>query len=227
MIEGVELSWKPKTELNSDAWFRSYAPLKSRFWTIFCGHCRAILTSLESGAIADVTSTKVYTLRSQCSLSDFAVNFSITLHAIPFHGKENTTAKERLREWIAFVKQKRAKWEASTASCLCSKHFKPEDYLRRFNWSEFLISLKLISVCSRSPWNAYMTQAKWNSGWPEIHFGFSGRFEFSGRPEIFMWAETFFVSGRIEISKQVWMTFLAFLWQSKNQDLFQIQMKQW
>ena len=42
-------------------------------------------------------------------------------------------------------------------------------------------------------------QAKWNSGRPEFHFAFSGRSEFSGRPEIFMWAETFFVSGRNEI----------------------------
>ena len=34
------------------------------------------------------------------------------------------------------MKQKRAKWEPSSTSALCSQHFKPEDYVRRFNFIE-------------------------------------------------------------------------------------------
>ena len=60
MIEAVELSRNPKTELNSDACFRSYDPPRSRFWSIFCGHFRAFLADLGSGSRAHVTSSQEY-----------------------------------------------------------------------------------------------------------------------------------------------------------------------
>ncbi len=95
---------------------------------------------------------------------------------------------------------------------------KKEDSKTPLTWansdrSEFQIGLKLVSVCGLSPWSAHMKQAKWNSGRPEFRFGFSGRSEFSGRPEIFMWAETFFISGRNEFSKQQWMALWDGYWQ--------------
>ena len=60
------------------------------------------------------------------------------LHAIPYLSNNNPTAKKRRRQWINFVKQKWARWEPSTTSTLCSKHFKPEDYVRRYNFLEEL-----------------------------------------------------------------------------------------
>ena len=60
----------------------------------------------------------------------------IVLHAIPFYGDERPVAKKRRKQWVDFVKQKRAKWEATATSRLCSKHFKAEDFMRRFNYLE-------------------------------------------------------------------------------------------
>ncbi len=60
------------------------------------------------------------------------VKQGIVLHAIPFYGSENPIAKKRRRQWINFVKSKRAHWEPTSASKICSAHFKPEDYMRRF-----------------------------------------------------------------------------------------------
>ncbi len=62
----------------------------------------------------------------------------IVLHAIPYRNDDNPTAKKRRRQWVKFVKQKRARWEPSATSTLCSKHFKPEDYVRRYNFLEEL-----------------------------------------------------------------------------------------
>ena len=60
----------------------------------------------------------------------------IVLHAIPFFNNDNPTAKKRRRQWVNFVKQKRARWEPSATSTVCSKHFKPDDYVRRYNFLE-------------------------------------------------------------------------------------------
>ena len=66
MIDADELSQNPKTELNPDAWFQSYAPPKLRFWTISCGHFRAFLANLGSGSRAHVTSSQEHYLFFLC-----------------------------------------------------------------------------------------------------------------------------------------------------------------
>lgn len=55
----------------------------------------------------------------------------IVLHKIPFWRDERPEAKTR-RRWIAFITQKRARWEPEEGSSVCSKHFNPEDFLRLF-----------------------------------------------------------------------------------------------
>lgn len=52
----------------------------------------------------------------------------ISLHTIPYFGDTRPEAVKRRRKWVAFVKQKCAKWEPSATSVICSKHFKPEDF---------------------------------------------------------------------------------------------------
>ncbi|XP_015774492.1 PREDICTED: THAP domain-containing protein 5-like [Acropora digitifera] len=57
----------------------------------------------------------------------------ISLHVIPFFEDERPEAKRRRKKWVDFVKQKRAKWQPSKHSVICSVHFKPEDFERRFD----------------------------------------------------------------------------------------------
>ena len=57
----------------------------------------------------------------------------ISLHVIPFFEDERPEAKRRRKKWVDFVKQKRAKWQPSKYSVICSVHFKPEDFERRFD----------------------------------------------------------------------------------------------
>ena len=52
----------------------------------------------------------------------------ISLRTIPYFGDNRPGAVKKRRKWVAFVKQKRAKWEPSATSVICSKHFKPEDF---------------------------------------------------------------------------------------------------
>ena len=54
----------------------------------------------------------------------------IGLHTIPFYGDERPEAKKRRKRWIDFVRLKRAQWEPSKNSVICSKHFKPNDFVR-------------------------------------------------------------------------------------------------
>ena len=56
----------------------------------------------------------------------------IALHSIPYFGDDRPQAKKRRKKWVDFVKQKRAKWEPSKNSAICSVHFKPEDFQRLF-----------------------------------------------------------------------------------------------
>ena len=60
------------------------------------------------------------------------VKKGIGLHRIPFAGDERPEARKRWKRWVAFVKSKRAKWEPTTSSCVCSAHFKGEDFERLF-----------------------------------------------------------------------------------------------
>ena len=60
----------------------------------------------------------------------------ISLHVIPFFEDDRPEAKRRRKKWVDFVKQKRAKWKPSKRSVICSVHFKPEDFGRRFALGE-------------------------------------------------------------------------------------------
>ena len=60
----------------------------------------------------------------------------IALHTIPFYGDDRPQAKKRRKRWVDFVKAKRAKWEPSKSSVICSKHFKPDDFTRRLDVQE-------------------------------------------------------------------------------------------
>ena len=56
----------------------------------------------------------------------------ISLHNIPFFNDDRPEAKKRRKVWVDFVKAKRL-FEPSKSSTLCSDHFKPEDFERRFH----------------------------------------------------------------------------------------------
>ena len=56
----------------------------------------------------------------------------ILLHPIPFYGKSESEKQKRRKKWVDFVKSKRAHWEPSEHSAVCSEHFKEEDYTNRF-----------------------------------------------------------------------------------------------
>ena len=58
----------------------------------------------------------------------------IALHTIPFYNDDRPEARKRRKKWVNFVKCKRAKWEPTKTSAICSKHFKPEDFKRRFSF---------------------------------------------------------------------------------------------
>ena len=57
----------------------------------------------------------------------------IALHTIPFHRYERPMAKKRRKRWVDFIKTKRAKWEPSKTSAICSAHFLPGDFQRLFS----------------------------------------------------------------------------------------------
>lgn len=54
----------------------------------------------------------------------------IALHKIPYDKDFRPEAIERRQRWLDFIKRKRAKWEPSSTSCVCSNHFKPDDFVR-------------------------------------------------------------------------------------------------
>jgi len=57
---------------------------------------------------------------------------SISLHVIPFFEDNRPEAKRRRKKWVDFINQKRAKWQPSKRSVICSVHFKPEDFEQKF-----------------------------------------------------------------------------------------------
>ena len=57
----------------------------------------------------------------------------IILHKIPYEGDSRPEAIKRRKRWVDFVKRKRAKWEPSSTSCICSKHFEPDAFVRKVN----------------------------------------------------------------------------------------------
>ena len=56
----------------------------------------------------------------------------IGLHTIPFYGDKDPQAKKRRKKWIDFVRLKRAQWQPSKNSVICSKHFKADDFVRNY-----------------------------------------------------------------------------------------------
>ena len=63
------------------------------------------------------------------------VQDGIVLHTIPFYGDDRPESKKRRKRWVDFVRLKRAKWEPSKTSVVCSKHFKADDFVRRLDVS--------------------------------------------------------------------------------------------
>ena len=56
----------------------------------------------------------------------------IGLHRIPFFHDPREESIKRRRKWVNFVQQRRAKWEPTKHSKICSLHFKREDFTRMF-----------------------------------------------------------------------------------------------
>ena len=56
----------------------------------------------------------------------------IGLHRIPFFGDPREEGIKRRQKWVNFVQQRRAKWEPTKHSKICSLHFKREDFTRMF-----------------------------------------------------------------------------------------------
>ena len=54
----------------------------------------------------------------------------ISIHRIPYWNDDNPTARHRRKLWVDFVRTRRANFEPSQYSVVCSVHFKPEDFER-------------------------------------------------------------------------------------------------
>ena len=52
----------------------------------------------------------------------------ISLHPIPFEGADEPEKRKRRKKWVDFIKSKRAHWEPTKYSTVCSKHFRDDDY---------------------------------------------------------------------------------------------------
>ena len=57
----------------------------------------------------------------------------ILLHKIPYDQDLRPEAIRRQKRWVDFVKRKRANWEPTNSSCMCSKHFAPDAFERMLN----------------------------------------------------------------------------------------------
>lgn len=55
-------------------------------------------------------------------------NKAISFHFISFAGDERPEAKVRCKQWIDFVRLKRANWDPTPNSSVCSAHFAKEDF---------------------------------------------------------------------------------------------------
>ena len=77
------------------------------------------------------------------------VQKGLILHAIPFLDDERPEARKRRKKWVDFVKQKRAKWEPTRNSSICSKHFTEEDYVRHFTFVDELTEKPIVPRLKR------------------------------------------------------------------------------
>jgi len=64
-----------------------------------------------------------------CS-NERSLDEGISLYILPFYSDDRPEAKKRRKKWVDFVRLKRAKWQPSQSSVLCSEHFKREDFVR-------------------------------------------------------------------------------------------------
>ena len=53
----------------------------------------------------------------------------IFVHTIPFYGDYRPEVMKQRKKWIDFVRTKRANFEPTKHSVVCSEHFKPDDYM--------------------------------------------------------------------------------------------------
>lgn len=60
------------------------------------------------------------------------VEEGIAHHVIPFYNDSREEAVKRRKKWIDFVVQRRAKWNPSKWSVICSNHFTADDYMYRY-----------------------------------------------------------------------------------------------
>ena len=92
--------------------------------------------SLFTCYIWKVRSILVANMRHRCVVGGCSnvrsLENGIALHTIPFYGDECPEAKKRRKRWIDFVRLKRAQWEPSKSSVICSKHFKPDDFVQNY-----------------------------------------------------------------------------------------------
>ena len=68
----------------------------------------------------------------------------IGLHYILYYDDDRKKAKARRKKWVDFVKLKRAKWEPSASSAICSCHFSPEDFTKRLSFGNGKCQRKLV-----------------------------------------------------------------------------------
>ena len=66
-----------------------------------------------------------------CSISPDVQN-GIIIHTIPFFNDNRPEARKCRKKWVDFIKPKRAKWELTRNSSVCSKHFTKDDYMCHF-----------------------------------------------------------------------------------------------
>ena len=60
------------------------------------------------------------------------VQKGIVLHTIPFWEDDRPETKNEEKRWVSFVNTKRAKWEPTKGSSICSQHFVPDDFQRKY-----------------------------------------------------------------------------------------------
>ena len=83
---------------------------------IQCAHFRKVKKMVNSCVAANCTNKS-------------CLSSGISLHTIPYY---NDDRPKRRKIWVDFINAKRV-FVPSKASTLCSAHFKPEDYERRFS----------------------------------------------------------------------------------------------
>ena len=53
------------------------------------------------------------------------------LHLLPYYGDDRPVPLKRQKRWVDFAKLKRAKWEPTEYSHICSAHFEKDCFTRQ------------------------------------------------------------------------------------------------